>query len=106
MNYILGLDLGVASVGWALVPTDPSEISVGSVKMGVRIFEAGVDGTDVDFAKGKEASRNMTRRTARGIRRNIERRRRRCVKLFNILQRSGLLPQKECHTPLERQHVS
>lgn len=100
IKYILGLDLGVASVGWALVPCDYSQISEETLKMGARVFEPGTDGK---LDEGKDESRNLKRRTARGVRRNFWRRRRRAVKLFNILQNAGLLPSAACHSPSERQ---
>ncbi len=100
IKYILGLDLGVASVGWALVPCDYSQISEETLKMGSRIFDPGTDGK---LEEGKDESRNLKRRQARGARRNIWRRRRRAVKLFNILQNACLLPTTPCHAPEARQ---
>ena len=102
VKYILGLDLGVASVGWALVPCNPEEISTETLKMGSRVFDPGTDGK---LEEGKDESRNVKRRTARGVRRNFWRRRRRAVKLFNILQNAGLLPSDCCHTPEARQKL-
>ncbi|MBP5621306.1 MAG: type II CRISPR RNA-guided endonuclease Cas9, partial [Thermoguttaceae bacterium] len=101
IKYILGLDLGVASVGWALGPCDYSQISEETLKMGSRIFDPGTDGNKIE--EGKDESRNKQRRQARGVRRNIWRRRRRAVKLFNILQNACLLPSTPCHTPEARQ---
>ena len=56
MAKILGLDLGVSSIGYALIDTEKEEI----LDCGVKIFESGVDMTS-----GKEVSRNEVRRTAR-----------------------------------------
>ena len=98
-EYILGLDLGVASVGWAVVPCDLTKISVETLKMGSRVFKAG---STIDKT-GKVKSPNEARRMARGARRNNWRQRRRIVKLFNILQKEGLLPPKACHSPMKRQ---
>ncbi|MBQ9874570.1 MAG: type II CRISPR RNA-guided endonuclease Cas9 [Thermoguttaceae bacterium] len=100
MKYILGLDLGVGSVGWAVVPCDPNQISETTLKMGSRVFDPGMDG---NIEMGKDESRNLKRRAARGIRRNFWRRRRRAVKLFHILQNAGLLPPVECRSPEARQ---
>ncbi|MDY5319630.1 MAG: hypothetical protein SPG81_05465, partial [Candidatus Egerieousia sp.] len=84
MKRILGLDLGTASIGWALVnesenTTERSEI----IKLGVRAIQydnftngAGVElkrSAAEEFAAGKSLSVNAARREARGRRRNIQR---------------------------------
>lgn len=99
-GYILGLDLGVGSVGWAKIPFDGGPISDETLQMGVRIFEAGVDG---NLDEGKDEPRNAKRRAARQIRRGFWRARRRIVKIFNILKKAGLLPEGETSTPATRQ---
>ena len=38
-RYILGLDLGIASVGWACVWADENEHPIGLLDCGVRTFE-------------------------------------------------------------------
>ena len=38
-RYILGLDLGIASVGWAAVWVDEDENPIGLLDCGVRTFE-------------------------------------------------------------------
>lgn len=87
-NYILGLDLGVASVGWAVLPCDERNSPVGVAHAGVRIFTEGLD----KLEKGKGVSRNVTRRDARLRRRQLERRARRRAGVFRQLVRAGLLP--------------
>ncbi|HVA01187.1 MAG TPA: type II CRISPR RNA-guided endonuclease Cas9 [Terriglobia bacterium] len=87
-EYILGIDLGSNSLGWAiigLIDGEPAQIA----RAGARVFEAGMDDTK---GLGNEESRNKTRRDARLHRRLLWRRRRRLTKLFNLLQRYGLLP--------------
>ena len=96
--YVLGLDLGVTSVGWAITPLD-GDLSDETLRLGVRIFEAGADGVE----EGKDESRNAVRRGARQIRRGFWRTRRRIVKLFNVLKDAGLLPEGETSTPELRQ---
>ena len=98
MKYILGLDLGVGSVGWAIVPCDLSKISEDTLKMGSRVFKEGSV-----LEKGKVKSPNEGRRLARGARRNNFRRRLRVVKLLSILQEKGILPRENCHSPKKRQ---
>ena len=87
-THVLGLDLGATSVGWALVRYENGK-PVQLVDAGARIFEAGVEG---DLESGQEESRGKKRRDARQIRKQIERRARRHLKLAHILQHSGLLP--------------
>ncbi|MBI5184454.1 MAG: hypothetical protein HZA01_01845 [Nitrospinae bacterium] len=71
MDYILGLDIGAASIGWTLIEGKesngrfiPSKIK----KTGVRIFDAGVEGV---FESGKTKSRAKERRMARLMRRGV-----------------------------------
>jgi CRISPR-associated endonuclease Csn1 len=90
---ILGLDIGSNSVGWALVTKDKI------IDCGVRIFEAGMEG---EIDKGREESRNVARRKARGVRRLIDRRTRRLLRLGKMLQRVGLLPEGELDSPEKR----
>ncbi|MGL6225119.1 MAG: type II CRISPR RNA-guided endonuclease Cas9 [Thermoguttaceae bacterium] len=85
MSYILGLDLGVQSIGWAIIVEDSG------VKLGVRCFDSGT-GTETEIEQGKDESRNLARRAARLVRRNLWRRKRRVLKTFNILRNHGLLP--------------
>ncbi len=91
---VLGLDLGVTSVGWALIQAEFDEDGRqtgenGILAMGVRIFEAGMDMT-----RGL-SSRNVERRQARAARRMHQRRRKRKMKLRRILQEAKLLPDTE-----------
>jgi len=101
--YVLGIDLGSASLGWALVELDGAGNPVGLLSggkdhtrnvpsCGVRIFEPGVDGTALDIEQGKDQSKAVERRTARLHRRQLRRRAYRQSKLFLLLQEKGLLP--------------
>ncbi len=85
-NLTLGLDLGPNSIGWALVDEERQTI----VGLGVRVFPEGVD----KFDTAKEVSRNEDRRTARGMRRQVQRRARRKRILAEQLTRTGLLPEQ------------
>lgn len=85
MNYRLGLDLGTNSIGWAVLSLDENN-EIDEIKdMGVRIFSDGRD------PKTKEPLA-VKRRTARGIRRNLYRRKLRRRQLFRLLQKAGLMP--------------
>lgn len=121
--YVLGIDLGSASLGWALIRLDGTGSPVGLLSdnevhtrnvpsCGVRIFEPGVDGTALDIEQGKDQSKAVERRTARLHRRQLRRRAYRQSKLFQLLQERGLLPRsgssaklsssQERHTVLTR----
>ncbi|QEY24214.1 type II CRISPR RNA-guided endonuclease Cas9 [Neisseria animalis] len=83
-KYILGLDLGIASVGWALVSVDENENPNGLLDCGVRTFErAEVPKTGDSLAKA--------RREARSVRRLIRRRAHRLLRLRRLLKREGVL---------------
>ncbi len=88
MSYILGLDLGSQSVGWALVEKEGENLTR-ILRAGVRVFEAGTEG---DIEGGRDESRGVTRRNKRLVRRQIRRRRQRARALYAELSRAGLLP--------------
>lgn len=86
MSRTLGLDLGTNSIGWALIEDGSSIIA-----SGVRIFPVGVK--EDDFLKqGKEVSKNVARRMARGARRRRHRFKMRRAQLIEILQENAMLP--------------
>jgi CRISPR-associated endonuclease Csn1 len=99
-KYVLGLDLGSASLGWALIALDRTQSPVNLIRTGVRIFEPGVDGTALDIQEGKDKSKAVERRTARLHRRQLRRRAYRQTKLFQLLQQQGLLPHSESRGPM------
>ncbi|WP_099223276.1 type II CRISPR RNA-guided endonuclease Cas9 [Listeria costaricensis] len=68
-NLILGLDVGVASVGWGLIDGDDGRI----VDAGVRLFNSAT------------ASQNMERRDARGARRLTRRKKHRRERMTQLL---------------------
>ena len=91
--YVLGIDLGANSIGWAVMSCEeregdkPEVIDVNLT--GSRIFEAGTEG---DVETGKDESRAKKRRSARLIRRQTNRRAMRTFDLYRRLQAKGLLP--------------
>jgi len=90
-GYILGLDVGANSIGWALIGWDdgnPQSI----IDAGARTFDAGVEG---QLESGRDQSRSVDRREARAVRRRLDRRARRLNHLFHVLQKAGLLPTDE-----------
>ncbi|MCD4830569.1 MAG: type II CRISPR RNA-guided endonuclease Cas9 [Anaerohalosphaeraceae bacterium] len=89
-NYVLGLDIGAKSLGWAVI--DNTNI----VDIGVRVFPEGVDRD----TKGAEKSKNAKRREARGTRRIKWRRQMRKDKLIRLLRENKTLPESD--TELEK----
>lgn len=84
MSMILALDLGTNSIGWALL----NEVQQTITDCGVRIFPEGVNRD----TRGKEVSRNEQRRTARQIRRQIQRRKYKKMLLARYLMKHGMFP--------------
>lgn len=88
MNYTLGLDIGVASVGWAVLENDNQGEPCHIADLGVRIFDAAED-------PQTGASLAAPRREARSARRRIRRRRHRKERIKNLLIREGVVTQEE-----------
>ncbi len=109
MNYILGLDLGSASLGWAVLECDDASRPFRIVRTGVRLFEAGVEGSAKEattkLKQGRESSKAATRREARQPRRQYWRTQRRKRNLFSLLQRHSLLPPSESNQSASRKAV-
>jgi len=74
----IGLDIGIASVGWAVLGEN-------------RIIDLGVRGFDKAETAKEGDSLNLVRRTARLIRRRLRRRAWRLTKLARLLRREGLI---------------
>ncbi len=98
-KYILGIDIGTSSVGWAVVQTDEEDNPLEVINLGSRVFEAGLDSLEKD---GKGESRNAARRSARLIRRGLERHVRRLIKTAKHLQRMELLPEGDVESSESR----
>ena len=81
-KYILGLDMGITSVGWGLIDYDSGKI----VDKGVRLF------------KEATAEDNLKRRTHRGSRRLKRRRQQRIIELKRLLKKENILT--DDYTPL------
>jgi CRISPR-associated endonuclease Csn1 len=86
-NYILGIDLGSNSLGWAALHCE-GETPTGILASGVRVFSAGATGLE----KGSDESNAAKRRVARLQRRQTDRRRRRIGKIYGIVAGYGMLP--------------
>jgi CRISPR-associated endonuclease Csn1 len=106
MKRILGLDLGSASIGWALVNEAENKNEKSSiVKIGSRIIQYGdnlvkVDKSgqisssfkpEEDFQSGKGLSPNAGRTKQRGARRNLQRYKLRRENLISILKEKKII---------------
>ena len=95
-DFILGLDIGTNSIGWAVVPCKVEKIKQGErmterylpltcLALNSRIFPPMLDITSAE-------PKNKKRREARGARRGIQRLQERRRSLEEILAENGLLP--------------
>lgn len=89
--YVLGIDLGAHSLGWAVLPLDSHGQPCGIAAAGVRTFEAGVDASYDQMMQGKQKSKAADRRSKRGPRRQFWRRAWRRYKVMKCLIAHRLL---------------
>lgn len=82
MKKILGLDLGVASIGWAYLEENNEKSRI--VRAGVRIVP--VADQEDDFRAGRSVSINADRTRYRGMRRNNQRWKGRRDKIVTLLE--------------------
>ena len=91
-KHILGLDLGVGSIGWALIETEddnPQRI----IGMGSRIVPISKDDSD-QFSKGQAISKNADRTARRTTRKGYDRYQLRRSLLTQVLRQNGMLPER------------
>ncbi len=84
INYRIGLDIGIASVGWSVILNNALDEPCHIVDMGVRIFEKPED------AKTGETLATA-RRGARSQRRLIRRRKHRLDRVKHLLEEKGII---------------
>ncbi len=89
MKTVLGLDLGVASIGWAIVQENNEKQNL--ITSGVRIIPIDTE-TSNNFSKGVATSKNQDRQTKRSIRRNTHRYKLRKHYLNKFLKENNLFP--------------
>lgn len=89
MKTILGLDLGVGSIGWAIVTEDNENQTL--VDTGVRVIPIDTE-TSNNFSKGVATSKNQDRRLKRSARRNNHRYKLRRQFLTQHLKSLNLFP--------------
>ncbi|MDR1848312.1 MAG: hypothetical protein LBR17_09415, partial [Bacteroidales bacterium] len=86
---ILGLDLGSASIGWAMLEEGDNYTKI--LGLGSRIIP--YDGTEgQDFAKGTGESRNALRTKSRTARKGYDRYQLRRKYLVEVLLKNGMMP--------------
>ena len=88
MEKILGLDIGIASIGYSIVNYDDENFNGEILKTGVRVFDA------CEVAKTK-ASLNAERRVFRGARRRLSRRSGRLKAIKQLFIESGYLTEED-----------
>ena len=89
-EYLLGIDLGVLSLGWAAVKLQEGQ-PAGLLDVGVRAWEW-QNIPETDIAEGKEEPPSQARRQMRQIRRQLFRRAQRLRRTWRALQQLGLFP--------------
>lgn len=90
MKKILGLDLGSASVGWALITVE-NNIPESILGMGSRVIPLSTDDAD-EFTKGNAISKNQKRTQKRTQRKGYDRYQLRRANLRLQLQKMNMLP--------------
>lgn len=88
MRYSIGLDIGITSVGWAILALNDSNDPVCIVDMGSRIFDIAEHPKD-------GSSLATPRRLARGSRRTTRRRSRRKEKIRNLLVSDNIISREQ-----------
>src|SRR5690554_5839016 len=89
-KHILGLDLGITSIGFAHVTESEDHNNSEIKQIGVRINSLSVD-EQTNFEKGKPFSINAERTLKRGARRNLDRYQDRRKNLIEVLTESAFI---------------
>lgn len=88
LRYTLGLNLGIASVGWAVLQNDANKEPMKIVDLGVRVFER---------AEQPKTGKSLAapRREARSARRRLRRRRHRKERIKYLIETEGIMTKAE-----------
>lgn len=92
MKKILGLDLGIASIGWALIMENDNKKEIAG--MGSRIIPLSVDDKD-EFSSGNKISKNQKRTAKRTQRKGYDRYQLRRKKLTQKLIELSIFPDQD-----------
>ena len=100
MKRILGLDLGVGSIGWCLIEREGNDIAIR--KIGSRIIPL-ISGESDEFKKGSSISKNAERTQRRTARKTYDRYQQRRKQLADKLSELNMLPTQQLFdlNPLE-----
>ena len=91
-KHVLGLDLGVGSIGWCLIALDAQGDPAEILGMGSRVVPLTNLGDDKAFSKGKAFTTNQERTARRTMRRGFARYQLRRYRLRRELEKVGMLP--------------
>lgn len=103
MKKVLGLDLGVGSIGWCLIEKDDDNTPKRIIRMGSRIVPISSD-EESGYTKGNAISKNADRTAKRTARKCYDRYQLRRQALVSLLKRLGMEPSKKLifeQNPLE-----
>ncbi|HET9057164.1 MAG TPA: type II CRISPR RNA-guided endonuclease Cas9 [Chitinophagaceae bacterium] len=92
MSKTLGLDLGVTSIGWAVIEEKENEKII--LGLGSRIIPLSTDDKD-EFSSGNKISKNQKRTTKRTQRKGYDRYQQRREKLKKILRENEMFPDEK-----------
>lgn len=95
LNYRIGLDIGIASVGWAVLENNTHDEPFRIIDLGVRIF-------DTAEQPKTGASLAQPRREARSARRRLRRRGHRLERIKKLFEAEGLINIKEFEARYKR----
>jgi len=91
-KHVLGLDLGVGSIGWCLIALDAQGDPVEILGMGSRVVPLNNATDAADFSIGKAFTANQERTARRTMRRGFARYQLRRYRLRRELEKVGMLP--------------
>lgn len=94
MKKVLGLDLGVGSIGWCLIEKDDKNVPIRIIRMGSRIVPISSD-EETGYTKGNAISKNADRTAKRTARKCYDRYQLRRQALVSLLKRLGMEPGKK-----------
>ena len=91
-KHVLGLDLGVGSIGWCLIALDAQGDPAEILGMGSRVVPLNNATDAADFSVGKAFTANQKRTARRTMRRGFARYQLRRYRLRRELEKVGMLP--------------
>ena len=91
MKKVLGLDLGVGSIGWCLIEKDNDNMPQRILRIGSRIVPISSD-EESGYKKGNAVSKNADRTVKRTARKCYNRYQLRRQALVDLLKRHGMMP--------------